>query len=162
MAAFALGFTAVQDPDDGLSVLFTDNSNWGSNDEGYLNTSFVRQLILRDYLNNPITTLTFPDNVFTLTWPVPAGTNPWVKVDYNAVDAGIPLTLDLIQKYPFQRQFELAYINAVKPSCGCGSSKRIDLCLIDALLSNAEFGVPIGDGPDYQNFIDSAFKLLTA
>lgn len=162
MAAFALGLTAQQSVDDGLSVLFTDISNWGSNDEGYADTSFVRQLILKDYLNNTITTIPLADGVFTATWPVPSDTNPWVKVDYNAVDSAIPLNLDLIQKYPFQRQFELKYMDAVKASCGCCPGKHPDMCEVDALLSNAEFCVPIGDAADYQNFIDSAYKILIA
>lgn len=162
MAAFALAYNAVQNPDDGRSVLFTDESNWGGNDEGYTDPEFIRTLLLTDYLGNALTTITFPNGIYTATWVVPVLSNPWVNVDYNAINIATPvIDFDLIQKYAFDRQFQLAYIAAVKTSCGCCSGNKPDMCLVDALLSNAEFAIPIGDAPDYQSLIDSAYKLLT-
>lgn len=165
MAAFAPAFNAVQDPDDGLSVLFTDTSPWGvgNNDEDYTDSQFTRTLILTDYLANAIITLTLPTGIYTAKWPVPAGTNPWVNVDFNSINIATPSTFyDLIQKYPFMRQFELAYNTEVETSCGCCPGKHPDMCLVDALLSNAEFAIPVGDAPNYQNFINGAYKALTA
>lgn len=157
----ALAFTSTQSAD-GSTVTITDLANW-VNSQGYLESQFVKTFILTDYLNNPIgSPIPMATGVYTVTYTVPSGTNPWINIEFSAVSVGIPLTLTLTQKYAFTRYFELAYIAANKASCGCKDVQRIDMCQVDTMFTVAEFAVPIGDAPDYQNQINGAYKLLTA
>lgn len=158
MSAFALAFTANQSSD-GKVVTITDISNWIGNAESYNITDFTRQFILTNYLGDAIVTLTMIGSALTITWNVPANTNPWVNIQYSAVG---PVTKTLTQKYPFQRNYELAYIDAIKGSCGCCSGKNPDICQIDAFYQGAAFAVPVGDQVNYQDDINSAYALLTA
>lgn len=157
-SAFALAFSASQSSD-GTIVTITDLSNWSDNTNGYTPADFVRELVLTDYLGALIITLTMADDEVSATWDVPAGTNPWVNIEYSAVG---PVTLTLTQKYPFQRNYELAYIDQIKGSCGCCNGKTPDMCMVDAFYQGAAFAVPVADMVNYQDDINSAYALLTA
>lgn len=160
MAAFALSFSASQSSD-GKVVTIVDISPWGAgnNSENYTESQFVRTLVLTDAFNSAITTITLNTGINSATYNVPVKTNPWINITYNAVG---PQTYTLIQKYPFQRIFELAYLQVIKTNCGCGCIGDNKLCQVDALFIGAEFAVPVGDAGNYQDNIDSAYKLLTA
>jgi len=158
MAQFALSFTATQSQD-ATQVLITDTSNWGSNDSGYIESQFVRTFVLTDYLNNAITSIVLPTGTNTATYNVPAKTNPWINIDY--VLSNGPVDLSKLQSYPFQRYFELAYIDGIKGNCGCGCIGENQMCQVDAYYQGASFAAPVGDSVNYQNDIDSAYKLLT-
>lgn len=157
MAAFQLAFTAQQSAD-GTEVVITDTSNWGSNDQSYTESQFVRQLVLTDALDNPIETLTLATGTDVATYDVPDKTNPWINITYIATG---PVTLQKIQRYPFQRIFELAYLQAIKGNCGCGCIGDNAMCEVDAFYQGADFAVPIGDAVSYQDNIDSAYLLVS-
>lgn len=159
MAAFALAFSAVQDPTTGLFVTLTDTSNWSDNDENYSEAEFARNFILTDYLGNAIITIPLPTGEESITWQVPPGTNPWVNIDYNVVG---PVTIDKIEKFPFQRIYELAFINAIKGKCGCNTALSPNLCEVDNFYQGAAMAAPIADAINYQNNINSAYAYLTA
>lgn len=156
--ALTLAFRATQSSD-GKTVLIEDLTNWDDDTEGYTPADFVREFVLTDYLGALITTLIMADDELSATWDVPAGTNPWVNIEYSAVG---PVTLSLTQKYPFQRNYELAYIDQIKGSCGCCNGKTPDMCMVDAFYQGAAFAVPVADMVNYQDDINSAYALLTA
>ena len=160
MAQFALKFVATQS-EDGSQVLITDQSNWGAgnNDQNYSESQFTRTLVLTDALGNAITSIVLPTNVNTATYNVPANTNPWINIDY--VLSNGPVSPNLLQSYPFQRYFELAYIAEIKGNCGCGCIGDNPMCQVDAVYQGADFAAPVGDAVNYQNDIDSAYKILT-
>lgn len=155
----ALAFSANQSAD-GSTVTITDlTANWSGNSEGYTEDQFVKNFILTDYLGNPIVNIPMATGVYIATYAMPAATNPFIEIDFNAVG---PITLDLIQKYGFDRYFQLAYIAANKASCGCKNVQRIDMCQVDTnYVIGVEFALPTGDAPNYQSNIDAAYALLT-
>lgn len=62
MAAFLQDFTIVQS-NDCTTLTFTDNSNFGDNDQGYTFSSFtLKQIVLYDYQTNILATLTIVDS----------------------------------------------------------------------------------------------------
>jgi len=155
----ALAFSASQSGS-GQTVTITDlTANWNSNSQGWNEGQFVKEFILSDYLGNPIVIIPLATGVYIATYTIPAGTNPWINIDFNAVG---PTTLDLIQRYGFERYFELAYINAVKSGCGCKTTNRVDMCMIDSLYTVAGYAEPTGDAADWQNNINAAYALLSA
>ena len=160
MAALTLAFSATQSGD-GTTVTIEDLSNWGAgnNDSNYTESQFTREFILTDALGDPIVTIPAPAGTNDVEYNVPAGSNPWVNIEFSAVG---PVTLEITQKYPFKRNFELAYINVVKQACGCCGNKFSYMDEVDALQYGAELAAPVGDAVNYQNFIDGAYKLVTA
>lgn len=158
MAQFSLAFSATQSQD-GSKVTITDQSNWGNNDQSYVQSQFTRTLFLTDALNNPITSIVLATGINSATYNVPANTNPWININY--VLSNGPVSPSLLHSYPFQRYFELAYMNEIKDNCGCGCIGDNQMCQVDAFYQGASFAAPVADSVNYQSYIDSAYKLLT-
>lgn len=156
MAAFAQAFSATQ-ADDG-TVTYHDDSNWGTNDQGYDKEDFVRQIVLNDAYGVLIDTLVFPTDSLVVSYDLL--TNKWIVAQFNITGV---VDFTLTHKDPFQRIYEVAYIQAIKGSCGCKcGNKKPDLCEIDSFYEAAVFAIVPGDGVSYQENIDASYKLLTA
>lgn len=158
MAAFAPTFTAEQSSS-GTTITITDTSPYGSgNDENYVVTDFDRQFVLVDAFDDVIDTIVMSASGLVATYDVPVNTNPWIKITFELTGVA---EYEKIQKYPFQRYYDLAYINVVNYNCGCGcDDKGIDLCTVDAFYQGAQMAVPVGNGVQYQNYINSAYTLI--
>lgn len=157
MANFAIAFSASQ-ADDG-TVTYTDTSNWSDNTEGYDKEDFVRQIVLRDAYGVLLDTLVFATDSLVVTYALL--TNKWIEAQFTVT--GVADYGPLIHKDPFERIYEVAYILATIAGCGCGcGKKKPDLCEVDGFWESAFLSIPTGDGVNYQNSIDSAYKLLTA
>jgi hypothetical protein len=159
MAAFAPTFTSVQ-ASDGSYITITDTSPWGvgNNDENYLAANFVRTFELYDAYDDLLDTITLSTSSNVATYDIDANTNPWIKIVF--IITGVE-DFEKIQKYPFQRYYELAYISIIKDGCGCTcEEKGIDICQVDAYYQGAQIAVPLGNGVQYQEFINSAFTLI--
>lgn len=153
MATFAPAFTITQSSD-GKTLTLVDGSNWVSNDQGYVITNFVRQIVLTDAFDVVIATIPFPTTELTETYALLV--DKWIKATYTAVGV---VTFTLLQQYAFYRLFQIAYRNAIAAKCGC-SVNGIDLCSVDAFLSTALFAIPVGNGVEFQNDIDAANAYL--
>lgn len=155
MAAFAQAFSATQ-ADDG-TVTYHDDSTWASNDENYHKEDFVRQIVLTDAYGVLLDTLVFATDSLIVTYALT--TNKWIQSVFSITGAA---NFSLTHKDPFQRIYEVAYIKTILPGCGCKcGNKGPNLCEVDAFDTGSTFAIIPGDGVSYQNYIDSAYKLLT-
>lgn len=150
--AFVQSFTATQDPT-GLSILITDTSNWLANSLDPAN--FVRQFVIKDSDDNTINTYQMPTNSNVLSYPI--AINQWQSITFNITGA---FSASLMQKYPFEQLYRLAYVKAITASCGCCNDND-SFCDVDAFYQGAQFAIPIGDGVSYDTNITSAYTLLT-
>lgn len=160
MAAFALAFTASQSSD-GSTITITDTSPWGAgnNSENYERANFVRSFLLYDAYDDLLDTITLPTTSNVATYDITVNTNPWIKIVFDITGAE---DFTLTQKYPFQRYYELLWIEVLKDGCACCDTARggTDLCRVTAYYQGAQIAIPLGNGVQYQEFIDSAYASI--
>ena len=159
MSVFAANFTMVQSSD-GLTLSFADTSNYITNDQGYLVGSFSsRQLVLLDANGAAITTINLGASL-TADYAITA--DVWVNATLNLTGINpVPnYTKNLL--FPFDRITKNLYRKALKGGC-CGNP-LVDNALSEAdrFFRGAETSAPSGDGPGWQDDINSAFAYLNA
>lgn len=151
--AFIQSFTATQSSDSTL-ITITDTSNWSAN--GLSPSNFVRTFVVTDADDEIINTYVMPVDTNVLTYAI--AVNQWQVITYNITGA---FSSSLIQKYPFEQLYRLAYLAQIKMGCGCCDDSGVDMCSIDAFYQGAQYAIPIGDGISYNANINAAYTLLT-
>ena len=159
MAVFAPDFTLVQSSD-GLTLSFTDISNYGTSSPVINLADFsARSLVLLDANGTSIETVDLGSD---LTAEVSITRDKWVNATLNLT--GINPVGNYTKNYlfPFDRITKNLYRKALKG--GCCSNPIIEKALSEAdrFFRGAEISAPSGDGPGWQEDIDSAYDYLIA
>lgn len=159
MAIFAANFTLTQSSD-GLKLLFTDTSNYGTSDPVVILANFsARELVLLDANGSEIDTINLGNS---LSAEIDITRDVWVNATLNLT--GINPTPNYTKNYlfPFDRITKNLYRKALKG--GCCSNPLIEkaLSMADRFFRGADISAPSGDGPGWQNDIDAAYGHLIA
>lgn len=144
---------------DGLTITFSDVSNWSTSDPAYTRSDFVRTFTLSDAYGNALETLVLPTTSDTVEYELPADTTHlWVNSVFTIVGA---VSLSETSKYPFFRVVKNLYRSLVK-SYDC-NDKDIDRALsgADRMLRGAEYEAISGDGAGWTSLLDNAYTYLT-
>lgn len=149
--AFVQSFTATQSSDSTL-ITITDTSNWSAN--GLLPSNFVRTFVVTDADDEIIDTYVMPVDTNALTYAI--SVNQWQVITYNITGA---FSSSLIQKYPFEQLYRLAYRTLISLSCGCCNGIK-GICDVDGYYQGAQFAIPTGDGVSYNTNINAAYALI--
>jgi hypothetical protein len=157
MAIFAANFTLTQSSD-GVTLYFTDTSNYGISDPVITISNFSsRQLVLLDANGTSIETVDLGTN---LSAEIIIARDKWVNATLNLV--GINPVGNYTKNYlfPFDRITKNLYRKALKG--GCCNNPLIERALSEAdrFFRGAEISAPAGDGPGWTNAIDSAYAYL--
>lgn len=149
---------SVQQSDDGKTIIYTNTSNFGTNDQGYLESQFTtNQLILKDAYGDIIQTIQFPTsgsdkNIIRFA----IIKDQWI--DATLVLAGVASYTKLVRS-----GFYRIYMQAAKPYLqgGCCHMKHCDAFGKSQLFKDAaEDAIPIGDSIEFQENIDAANSFL--
>lgn len=151
MAEFIQSFTASQSSDS-KTITITDTSNW--TDTIYNKSAFVRTFVVTDADDVVINTYVMPVDTNVLTYSI--AVNQWQVITYNITGA---FSSSLIQKYPFEQLYRLAYRTLISLSCGCCNDIK-GICDVDGYYQGAQFAIPTGDGVSYNTNINAAYALI--
>lgn len=159
MAIFSANFTLTQSSD-GVTLSFTDTSPYGTSDPVINLADFsARSLVLLDANGASIETVDLGDD---LTAEITIARDKWVNATLNLT--GINPVANYTKNYlfPFDRITKNLYRKALKG--GCCSNPIIENALSEAdrFFRGAEISAPSGDGPGWQEDIDSAYAYLIA
>lgn len=151
--AFVQSFTLEQSAD-GLTALFTDNSNYDS--EGILRSAVVRTVTAKDANGDDIDEASYvlPDDEDTLTIPLSKDFYAVIKETISG-----DVTAEKEVEYALSRQFVQKYKAAMRKGC-CKSLP--DMCDVDDYRAAFTDAGISGDGVAFQNYIDAGVALLDA
>lgn len=159
MAVFAPTFSLLQSSD-GLTLSFTDTSNYGTSSPVINLADFsARSLVLLDANGTSIETVNLGSD---LTAKVSITRDKWVNATLNLT--GINPVGNYTKNYlfPFDRITKNLYRKALNGGCCSNPIIKKALSEADRFFRGAEISAPSGDGPGFQESIDSAYAYLIA
>lgn len=154
MAIFAVSTSASQSAD-GKVVTFTDTSNYGANDQGYVKSDFsVNTIVLKDAFGNVLDTLNFlSSNTVTYTQTK----DNWFTTERSL--SGVA-TYTKEEKFPLMRITINKLQKVLGSGCCQGATNARNLCEANAFINGANFVAPTGNSVAWQNDIDAANSYL--
>ncbi len=155
MAAFAPSTEAIQS-DDGLTVTFTDNSNYSSNDEGYIKSQFTTNtIVIKDANGVVLQTSNFLTSD-TVTYVQTADT--WFTTVRTL--AGVA-SYTKTEKFGLHRMTTNKFEDALTKIGCCASAKdKSNMCMADAFLFGADMALPVGNSVKWQQNVNSSNSYL--
>lgn len=159
MAIFAAEFTISQ-ISDGFTLNFVDQSNYATSSPVINVSDFsARELVLLDSAGNSIQTVNLGTD---LTAEIAITADVWVNATLNLT--GINPVGNYTKNYlfPFDRITKNLYRKALKGGCCSNPLVENALSEADRFFRGAEISAPAGDGPGFQEAIDSAYAYLIA
>lgn len=154
MAAFEVSTAAVQSAD-GLVTTFTDTSNYGTNDEGYVKSDFTTNtIVIKDADGN---TLQTSDFLASDTVTYNQTKDLWFTVERTL--AGVA-SYSKTEKFPLKRITVNKLQKVLGSGCCQGATNARNLCEANAFINGADYAAPSGNAVAWQNNIDAANAYL--
>lgn len=154
MSAFSVSTSASQSAD-GLTVTFTDGSNYTDNTEGYVKSDFTTNTIVitdangevlqtSDFLTSDTVEYTQTEDTWFTTTRTLAGIADYTKV----------------QKFPLKRITINKLEDALSMGCCQSKGNSDNLCKADTFIAGADYSEITGNAVKWQNNIDAANAYL--
>lgn len=154
MAAFEVSTAAVQSAD-GLVTTFTDTSNYGTNDEGYVKSDFTTNtIVIKDADGNVLQTSNF---LASNTVTYDQTKDLWFTVERAL--AGVA-SYSKTEKFPLKRITVNKLQKVLGSGCCQGATNARNLCEANAFINGADYAAPSGNAVAWQNNIDAANAYL--
>lgn len=158
MAAFAIAFLGTQSAD-GLTLTFTDTSNWSGNTEGYARSGFVRTFTIVNAYGTTLKTAILGNSTDVTTLAITADT-------YVTVTLTIVGVVSFSKVYSFPTFYRIAknLYRALLSSVGCNCGNPIyenALNTADRLFRGVDIAGISGDGPGWQEYSGDAYTILS-
>ncbi len=148
----------AEESNDGKKVIFTNTSNFDTNDQGYTRSSFTaNKLVLKDAYGSPIDTIDFPISGASIDKiSIPLNSSKWI--DAELVLEG-PASFSKLKKFAFYKIFIQKYKTVLR-SYESGQATGKDVDLSTYFKDVAEYAIVPGDSVEFQENIDIAHSYL--
>lgn len=150
MAAFKQDFTILQS-NDCKTLTLADNSNFGSNTEGYTYSSFdIKNITIYDSLNNVLVVLPIVDAT-PVTYIITK--DMYYEIVYTLQHAS-DTPLVLVKTLALSCFVELAYGNLVCNNCDCSNDNSTKLFQVSKGIKASQIFASRGNGVLAQDMLD--------